>query len=83
MAQNAVRLRGGIPILVQLLQPPSRWLLIKAVMGLIRNLALLPANIAPLRECDIISKIAQIMKRTYQDLHKVKCTADVLSQFSV
>lgn len=70
MAQNAVRLRGGIPILVQLLQPPSRWLLIKAVMGLIRNLALLPANIAPLRECDIISKIAQIMKRTYQDLQK-------------
>ena len=29
MAQNAVRLSGGLPVIVRLLQPPSRWPLIK------------------------------------------------------
>ena len=36
MAQNAVRLHYGLPVLVKLLHPPSRWPLIKAVVGLIR-----------------------------------------------
>jgi len=71
MAQNAVRLHFGLPLLVRLLQPPSRWPLIKAVMGLIRNLALLPANVVPLRDHDVIPKVAQIMMRTLQDLQKV------------
>ena len=44
MAQNAVRLHYGLPVIVKLLHPPSRWPLIKAVIGLIRNLALCPAN---------------------------------------
>ena len=29
MAQNAVRLSGGLSVIVRLLQPPSRWPLIK------------------------------------------------------
>ena len=33
MAQNAVRLHYGLPVLVKLLHPPSRWPLIKAVVG--------------------------------------------------
>lgn len=31
MAQNAVRLSGGLPVIVRLLQPPSRWPLIKGM----------------------------------------------------
>ena len=31
MAQNAVRLSGGRPVIVRLLQPPSRWPLIKGI----------------------------------------------------
>jgi catenin beta 1 len=31
MAQNAVRLSGGLPVIVRLLQPPSRWPLIKGI----------------------------------------------------
>ncbi len=33
MAQNAVRLHYGLPVLVKLLHPPSRWPLTKAVVG--------------------------------------------------
>ena len=37
MAQNNVRLHYGLPVIVKLLHPPSRWPLIKAVIGLIRS----------------------------------------------
>ncbi|KAF3833793.1 hypothetical protein F7725_024997 [Dissostichus mawsoni] len=50
MAQNAVRLHYGLPVVVKLLHPPSHWPLIKATVGLIRNLALCPANHSALRE---------------------------------
>ena len=71
MAQNAVRLHYGLPVLVKLLHPPSRWPLIKAVVGLIRNLALCPANHAPLREHGAIPRIVQLMIRAHQDTQRV------------
>lgn len=44
MAQNAVRLSAGLPVIVRLLQPPSRWPLIK---GKRKNLQLyMVANIS-------------------------------------
>ena len=67
MAQNAVRLHYGLPVLVKLLHPPSQWPLIKAVVGLIRNLALCPANHAPLREHGAIPRIVQLLLRAHQD----------------
>ncbi|KAL4217021.1 Catenin beta-1 [Mactra antiquata] len=70
MAQNAVRLHYGLPVLVKLLHPPSRWPLIKAVVGLIRNLALCPANHAPLREHGALPRIVQLMIRAHQDTQR-------------
>ena len=70
MAQNMVRTHGGLPVLVKLLQPPSRWPMIKAVMGLIRNLALSPANHAPLREHGVIPVIIQLLMRAHQDIQQ-------------
>ncbi|KAK2178971.1 hypothetical protein NP493_521g01056 [Ridgeia piscesae] len=70
MAQNAVRLHYGLPVLVKLLNPPSRWPLIKAVIGLIRNLALCPANHAPLREHGAIPRIVQLLIRAHQDTQR-------------
>jgi len=70
MAQNAVRLHYGLPVLVKLLHPPSRWPLIKAVIGLIRNLALCPANHAPLREHGAIPRIVQLLIRAHQDTQR-------------
>uniref|UniRef100_A0AAR2LF83 Catenin beta 1 n=1 Tax=Pygocentrus nattereri TaxID=42514 RepID=A0AAR2LF83_PYGNA len=76
MAQNAVRLHYGLPVVVKLLHPPSHWPLIKvqvcrpvprlivflqATVGLIRNLALCPANHAPLREQGAIPRLVQLL----------------------
>ncbi|XP_050419092.1 catenin beta [Patella vulgata] len=70
MAQNAVRLHYGLPVLVKLLHPPSRWPLIKAVVGLIHNLALCPANHAPLREHGALPRIVQLLIRAHQDTQR-------------
>lgn len=70
MAQNAVRLHYGLQVIVKLLHPPSRWPLIKAVIGLIRNLALCPANHAPLREHGSIPRLVQLLFKAYQDTQK-------------
>merc|ERR1719211_464254 len=67
VAQNAVRLQGGLPTIVRLMHPPSRWPLVKAVIGLIRNLALCPANTAPLRENGSIPRLVHLLIRAFQD----------------
>lgn len=69
MAQNAVRLINyGIRVVVKLLNPPSRWPLIKAVIGLIRNLALCQANHAPLREQNAIHCLIHLLNKAQQDI---------------
>lgn len=50
MAQNAVRLSGGLPVIVRLLQPPSRWPLIK---GTTTNLIFL---------CNHLSDVCSVVK---------------------
>ena len=67
VAQNAVRLQGGLPTIVRLMHPPSRWPLVKAVIGLIRNLALCAANHAPLREHGSIPRLVHLLIRAFQD----------------
>ncbi|KAK3083157.1 hypothetical protein FSP39_015308 [Pinctada imbricata] len=74
MAQNAVRLHYGLPVLVKLLHPPSRWPLIKAVVGLIRNLALCPANHAPLREHGALPRIVHLLIRAHQDTQRQRAS---------
>lgn len=80
VAQNAVRLKNGIPIIVNLLHPPSRWPLVKAVIGLIRNLALCPANHAPLRESGAIPRLVQLLIRAFQDTQRVRCVYICMTQ---
>ncbi|GAB6019679.1 hypothetical protein CHUAL_001235 [Chamberlinius hualienensis] len=80
MAQNAVRMNFGLAIIVKLLHPPSRWPLIKAVIGLIRNLALCPANSAPLREQGAIPRLVQLLLRAYQDTQRRSSVASSGSQ---
>ena len=67
LAQNAVRLQGGLlTIIVRLMHPPSRW---PPVIGLIRNLALCPANHVPLRENanGAIPRLVHLLIRAFQD----------------
>ena len=53
------------------MHPPSRWPLVKAVIGLIRNLALCPANEAPLRENGTIPRLVHLLIRAFQDIQGV------------
>ncbi|KAK0089373.1 hypothetical protein PV325_007718 [Microctonus aethiopoides] len=70
MAQNSVRINYGIQVIVKLLHPPSRWPLVKAVIGLIRNLALCPANHGPLREHGAIHHLVRLLMRAFQDTER-------------
>merc|ERR1719273_219651 len=67
LAQNAVRLNGGLQTIVRLMHPPSRWPLVKAVIGLIRNLALCSANHSPLSEHGSIPRLVHLLIRAFQD----------------
>lgn len=73
-AQDSVRNNYGIQVIVKLLNPPSRWPLVKAVIGLIRNLALCPANHAPLRDHGAIMHLVQLLMRAFQDIQRVRNT---------
>lgn len=57
-------------MLTKLLNPPSRWPLIKAVVGLIRNLALCPANHAAIRENGGIPRMVQLLMKAHQDIRR-------------
>lgn len=80
MAQNAVRHHYGLPVIVTLLNHPSRWPLIKAVIGLIRNLALCAANHTQLREHGAIPKLIQLLNKAYQETRQRNSMASNGSQ---
>jgi hypothetical protein len=62
MAQEAVRYFYGLPVVAPLLQSDqSRWPLLKATIGLVRNLALSDNNLGPLRELGIIPRLVQLL----------------------
>ncbi|CAF0723752.1 unnamed protein product [Brachionus calyciflorus] len=62
VAQEAVRFYYGLPVIAPLLQSDqSRWPLLKATIGLIRNLALSDNNLSPLRELGIIPRLVQLL----------------------
>ncbi|KAM6939547.1 junction plakoglobin-like [Xenentodon cancila] len=70
MAQNAVRISYGIPAIVKLLGQPYHWPVIKAAVGLVRNLALCWENQAPLREAGVVPRLANLLMRSHQDAQK-------------
>jgi len=70
-AQNAIRHIGGIQVIVKLLQPPSRWPLVKAAIGLIRNVAQCQGNHVPLREHGAIHHLIRLLMRAFQDIQRV------------
>ncbi|XP_028300782.1 junction plakoglobin-like [Gouania willdenowi] len=70
VAQNAVRRHYGIPAIVKLLNQPYYWPVIKAVVGLIRNLALCPENQAPLRDAGAPPRLTNLLLKAHQDAQK-------------
>lgn len=68
-AQNRVRLQYGISAVVDLLQQ-SRWPLVKATVGLIRNLALLQANLVEMREKQVVQKLILLLNKAYMETQR-------------
>ena len=83
VAQNAVRLQGGLPTIVRLMHPPSRWPLVKAVIGLIRNLALCAANHSPLSEHGSIPRLVHLLIRAFQDTQGVSDVIEKIMAISL
>ncbi|KAF7990552.1 hypothetical protein HCN44_000357 [Aphidius gifuensis] len=53
-AQDAMRLNCGIQVIAELIQPSLPQTMVKAIVGLVRNLSLCATNHAPLREHGVI-----------------------------
>ncbi|XP_064180535.1 junction plakoglobin a [Anguilla rostrata] len=70
LAQNAVRHHYGIPAIVKLLNQPYYWPVIKATVGLIRNLALCPDNQGPLRDAGAIPRLVNLLLKAHQDAQR-------------
>ncbi|KAF3845673.1 hypothetical protein F7725_002751, partial [Dissostichus mawsoni] len=83
LAQNAVRLHYGIPAVVKLLGQPHYWPVVKATVGLIRNLALCPANQASLREAGAIPRLVNLLLKAHQDTQRHASSAQQTYQDGV
>ncbi|XP_076146831.1 junction plakoglobin a-like isoform X1 [Alosa pseudoharengus] len=83
LAQNAVRQHYGIPAIVKLLAQPFYWPIIKAAVGLVRNLGLCPANQAPLRDAGAIQRLINLLLKAHQDAQKHGSTAQQTYQDGV
>lgn len=70
IAQEAVRVHGGLPDISKLLDPPSKWPILTAASGLVRNLASNQQNIGALRELGIVQKLALLLNKAYQALQE-------------
>ncbi|KAM9315220.1 junction plakoglobin-like isoform 1-T2 [Pholidichthys leucotaenia] len=70
VAQNAVRKHYGIPAIIKLLNQPHYWPVIKAAVGLIRNLALCAENQAPLRDAGAIPRLVNLLLKAHQDAQR-------------
>ncbi|KAL4659866.1 junction plakoglobin-like [Arapaima gigas] len=71
IAQNAVRQYYGLPAIVKLLNPPYYWPVVKATIGLIRNLALCPTNQAPLKDAGAIPRLVTLLLNAHQDAQRL------------
>jgi catenin beta 1 len=83
LAQNSIRELNGIPMLMNLLQPQTRWELIKALIGLFRNLALSYNNHTALREQGCIPKLWQLLNRSLQELQRSGQSAEAVDGISM
>lgn len=70
IAQEAVRIHGGLSDISKLLDPPAKWPLLTAAAGLIRNLAFNSQNIEALRGLGVVEKLSMLLSKAYQALQE-------------
>lgn len=64
IAQNTIRDCKGIPVVVNILKNSNSIPVRKAIVGLIRNIALCKYNLPVLHECQGLSKLTDILLET-------------------
>ncbi|KAI0986709.1 hypothetical protein GJ496_010913 [Pomphorhynchus laevis] len=68
-AQESIRLCFGLPAVVRLLNPSGNsWTLLKATVGLVRNLAMSISNAGALRENGAIGRLISVVKAAYKSV---------------
>ena len=70
LAQDAIRIHGGLPDVFRLLVPSGNWPLLTACAGLVKNLTSNPSNSDALRDLGIIQKLTIIFNEAYQVLQR-------------
>lgn len=70
IAQEAIRLHGGLPDISKLLDLPSKWPPLTAAAGLIRNLTHNLQNIAALRDLGVVQKLSMLLSKAFQALQE-------------
>lgn len=70
---------GGLVVIANMLRQPSHWTLIKAIVGFIQNLAVVPSSRGPLRELKVLERVVQLLFQSYQMITEV-CLPHARSQ---
>lgn len=70
VAQNTIRDCKGIPVVVNILKNSSSIAVRKAIVGLIRNIALCQYNLPVLYECHGLNKLTDILLETCQSINQ-------------
>lgn len=72
-AQESIRYNYGLPAIVKILQSENnKWPLLKACIGLTRNLSLSENNLVPLRELGIIPRLVQLLIKAVNILQQAE-----------
>lgn len=83
LAQEAVRIHGGLPDVSRLLDPPGKWPLFTAASGLVRNLALNQPNQSALRDLGIVQKLYMLLGKAYQALQESPAESGDLAEIKI
>ncbi|KAI6654937.1 beta-catenin [Oopsacas minuta] len=69
-AQNEVREQKGLDVILQLFLNTTHWTLIKACLGLLRNLSISTHNRIELRKLSVIPQLVELLRRAIEILFK-------------
>jgi catenin beta 1 len=70
-SQNAVRIHNGLPVIVHFLQT-NRAPLVKAALGVVRNLAQNSANQQPLRQLEAVTHCGNALQSTFAEVRNAQ-----------